>query len=105
MQEMRVACPSPEEKTVVMIMPLEYVTARELEGKTSGKVKILKLRESTEADVEFTCPDCGWSEKKKQPWSAPFVQGEGKTRTFHLQCSKCGFKVKLTKLKKESKKK
>jgi predicted RNA-binding Zn-ribbon protein involved in translation (DUF1610 family) len=86
-------------------MALEYVTTRELEGKVAGKIRILKLVEETQATVEYTCPECGFSEKTKKDWAAPFVQGTGKNQSFHVVCKKCGFEIKLLKLKKEVKKK
>jgi len=86
-------------------MALEYITTRELEGKAAGKIRILKLAEEPQAAVEYTCPNCGFSEKTKQGWKEPFVQGTGSKQTFYLKCKKCGFEIKLLKLKKEAKKK
>lgn len=86
-------------------MTLEYITNRALEGKNAGKVKILKVLEESDASVEYTCPECGFSEKKKESWIEPFVKGEGKNKTFCLQCKKCNFTMKILKLKKEIKKK
>ena len=86
-------------------MTLEYITTRGIEGKSKGLIKILKLREESDANVEYKCPECGFSEKKKEAWSEPFVKGEGKNKIFHLQCSKCKYQIKILKLKKEIKKK
>ncbi len=88
-----------------MIMALEYITNRELEGKTKGSIRILKMQEDSEAMVEYKCPNCGFSEKRKEAWSEPFVMGTGSKKTFNLQCGKCNFKIKVLKLKKEIKKK
>jgi peptide subunit release factor 1 (eRF1) len=86
-------------------MALEYITTRGLEGKAAGKIIIMKLVEDAQAVVEYTCPECGFSEKTKQDWKEPFVQGTGANQSFHLKCKKCGFEIKLAKLKKEAKKK
>ena len=89
-------------------MGLEYITNRELEnsaGELKGRIRILKTTEEAKADVELTCPECGSSEKRKEGWAEPFVTGIGKEKKFNLQCSKCGFKIKLLKLKKDVKKK
>lgn len=89
-------------------MALEYITTRELgnsAGKIAGKIRIVKLREEPDADVELTCPECSNSEKRKEAWGEPFVNGSGANKKFNLQCNKCGFKIKILKLKKEAKKK
>lgn len=89
-------------------MTLEYITTRELQnssGKITGKIRILKLGEEPDANVELTCPECSNSEKRKEAWSEPFVTGAGANKKFNLVCSKCGFKINLLKLKKEAKKK
>jgi len=86
-------------------MTLEYITTRVFEGKTTGKIRIFKLKEEPEAVVEFVCPDCGADEKWKEKWGEPFVEGTGMNAKFNVKCSKCGFSTKLLKLKKEIKKK
>jgi len=86
-------------------MAIEYITTRELESKKGGKIRILKLQEQADAVVEFTCPECGFAEKRKEAWSSPFIEGEGANLKFNLSCKKCGFKNKILKLKKEVKKK
>lgn len=89
-------------------MGLEYITNRDLEnsaGQLKGRIRILKTAEEPKADVELNCPECGNTEKRKEIWTEPFVAGIGKNQKFNLQCNKCGFKVKLLRLKKEIKKK
>ncbi|MHA1742632.1 MAG: hypothetical protein ACTSV6_00090 [Candidatus Heimdallarchaeota archaeon] len=89
-------------------MAIEYITTRDLQnssGEAKGKIRILKLVEENEATVEFTCPECGSTEKRKEMWGEPFVEGSGINQKFHIKCNKCGFSVKLMKLKKEVKKK
>lgn len=84
---------------------IEYITTRELEGKIKRKIRILKLKEDNNATIEFTCPECGSSEKRNESWSEPFIEGTGANQKFNVKCSKCSFSVKLLKLKKEVKKK
>lgn len=86
-------------------MALEYITTRILKEKVIGKIRIIKLKEEVEGNVEYTCPNCGYGEKKKIEWKEPFVQGKGISQTFNLNCNKCNFLIKITKLKKEIKKK
>jgi acetone carboxylase gamma subunit len=83
-------------------MPLEYITTRELEN--NGKIRIAKMSEDPQAIVELTCPKCGATEKRKENWTAPFVEGEGVNKKFNVKC-KCGHSFKMLKLKKEVKKK
>jgi DNA-directed RNA polymerase subunit RPC12/RpoP len=89
-------------------MSLEYITTRELQnssGKIAGKIRIMKIKEESEATVEYTCPACGFKEKRKEAWKEPFIEGSGINQKFNLQCSNCNFKIKLLKLRKEAKKK
>ena len=86
-------------------MPLEFITTRELTDKTGvvkGKVKMMKLVEEPDAAVEYTCPMCGFSEKRKIAWAEPFVTGAGANRRFCVPCGKCGFQMRFLKLKKEA---
>lgn len=93
-----------EEKAGIDVM-LEYVTTRELEGRIKGRIRILKLKGEGEAEVEYTCPSCGHTEKLRKEWKEPFVNGSGINQFFLLNCGKCGFTIKLLKLRKEIKKK
>lgn len=89
-------------------MALEYISTRELSDSSSkqkGKLRILKMREEDEAQVELMCPKCGSNEKRKEKWAEPFTTGEGAKQKFNVKCNKCDFSVKLLKLKKEVKKK
>jgi len=86
-------------------MALEYITTRDMEGKISGKIRIFKTKEEPQAMVEFTCPECGFNEKRKENWTEPFVEGTGVNQKFNIKCGKCGFATKILKLKKKAKKK
>jgi len=82
-------------------MAIEFITTREMNGKTAGKVRIVKLAEDPEVQIEYTCPECGFSEKRKEKWGEPLVSGAGVNKKFDVKCSKCGFEIKFVKLKKE----
>jgi DNA-directed RNA polymerase subunit RPC12/RpoP len=82
-------------------MAIEFITTREISGKFSGKVRIVKLAEEPEAQIECTCPECGFSEKRKEKWSEPLVSGAGANKKFNIKCNKCSFEIKFVKLKKE----
>ena len=86
-------------------MPIEFITTRELEDKMGvvrGRVKLMKLLEEPDALVEYVCPACGFSEKRKIAWTEPFVTGTGANKRFIVPCGKCGFEMKFLKLKKEA---
>lgn len=89
-------------------MPLEYITTRELAnkaGEPKGKVRIMKKSEDEQAMVQLTCPECGFLDNRKEPWGEPFTSGAGSKQVFNVKCSKCGFSMKMLKLKKEAAKK
>ena len=89
-------------------MTLEYITNRELQnrsGEPKGKIKILKMREEDHAQVDFTCPECGANDKRKESWAEPFTSGEKSKQRFMVKCGKCGFVLNMLKLKKEAAKK
>jgi DNA-directed RNA polymerase subunit RPC12/RpoP len=85
-------------------MSIEFITTRELENKSGelkGKVRIIKLKEEDKAMVDFTCPDCGHSEKKEELWQEPFVTGSGANKKMNVVCRGCGKRITVLKLKKE----
>jgi predicted nucleic-acid-binding Zn-ribbon protein len=83
-------------------MAIEYITTRNID---KGRIRILKLKEEKDAEVEYTCPACGYTEKRKEAWTQPFVNGSGINQYFLIACSNCNFKLKVSKLRKEIKKK
>lgn len=87
---------------------IEYITTRTLEnskGEIKGRVRILKLKEEEEGNVEFKCPECGYEGSWKEKWEEPFLKGSGINQTFNLKCKNCNFSIKISKLKKDIKKK
>jgi ssDNA-binding Zn-finger/Zn-ribbon topoisomerase 1 len=78
-------------------MAIEYITTRNLEnslGKITGKIRIIKFKEESEANIEYTCPECNFTENKKEVWKKP----------FSIKCSKCGYLIKVPSLRAEIKK-
>ena len=87
-------------------MQIGYTTTRSLEnskGEAKGRIRILKLVGEKEATVEFTCPECNSAENRKENWTEPFVEVTGASQKFNIKCGKCGFSVKMLKLKREMK--
>jgi DNA-directed RNA polymerase subunit RPC12/RpoP len=75
----------------------KYVTNRTLKdkaGEEKGRIKVLVPNDSDTAQVDYVCPECGFSGHKEQEWMRPFV----------IKCSKCGATIKIPKLKDEIKK-
>ena len=123
MQKVRINRPASEKKTNVEIkklknkkikffwwanLAIEYITTRELEnaaGELKGKIRIIKTKEDANAMIDFTCPQCGATEKQSQQWSEPFLEGSGANQKFNIRCGKCNHSFKMMKLKKEAKKK
>jgi len=59
-----------------------------------GKMRVLVPNGSDTAQVDYVCPECGLSKHIETEWIRP----------FSVKCSKCGFMLKLPKLKDEMKK-
>lgn len=77
-----------------------YHTLRPLEN--NGKIRALVIKGETKANIEYTCPNCGHSGYKQQEWAAA---SKGSKFRFITKCDKCGFEIKVSKLKGEKKKK
>ena len=74
-----------------------YVTNRILRntaGKENGNIAIRVLKESATADIRYTCPECRHKETIQQEWKRP----------FSTKCAKCGFLMRIARLKDELKK-
>jgi hypothetical protein len=53
-----------------------YVTNRTLKnksGEVKGRIKVLVREGSDTAEVDYACPECGFSEHKEQEWQRPFI--------------------------------
>jgi len=75
----------------------KYVTNRVLRnsaGKDSGNIAVRVPNGSETADVRYRCPECGHGEATKQEWRRP----------FSVKCMKCGFLMRIPRLKDEVKK-
>lgn len=87
---------------------IEFITTRQLtnkSGEMTGKIQVLKLKEEADALVNYKCPECGFSEKRREAWTEPLVVGKGVNKKFFVVCGKCGHEMRFLKLKKEGKKK
>jgi ssDNA-binding Zn-finger/Zn-ribbon topoisomerase 1 len=83
---------------VIIVGNFKYITNRTIfndQGKETGRIAVLVRNGSDDADVKYTCPECEFSEQTKRPWKRP----------FSLKCSKCGFLIRLPRLKDEMKRK
>lgn len=73
-----------------------FVTNRLLKnknGEEKGRLKAMVKTGSDTAEADYTCPECGHSEHLE----VEFV------RPFKVRCSKCGFLMRVSKLKDEMK--
>lgn len=76
---------------------IEYITNRTLknkDGKFTGRIKIIKLKEEELARVEYVCPECLYEEKIRKKWKRP----------FSIRCSKCNILIRVPSLRYEIKK-
>jgi len=71
-----------------------YHTIRVLEN--GGKIRALVVKGDNTMHVEYTCPSCKHSAYKKQPYV--LVSKAARVR-FSVKCDKCGFEIKVEKLK------
>lgn len=79
-------------------MEIAYITTRNLENSANqikGRIRVIVLKGENTAEVDLTCPECGFEQKKREVFKMP----------FSTSCEKCGFKIKLQSLRKEIKKK
>lgn len=72
----------------------EYHTIRTLEN--NGRVRALVVKGEKVLHIEYVCPKCGHSAYKNQEWAQ--VSKAAKIK-FTVDCEKCGFKIKVEKLK------
>ena len=73
-----------------------YVTNRVVvnkAGEEKGRIKVIVKEGSDVAETDYVCPECGFSGNAKPEWKRP----------FSVKCSKCGFLIKLRRLKDEIK--
>ncbi len=72
-----------------------YHTRRDVKNakkQITGKIRVLVPKNSTNAMVEYTCPECKHSAYTEQEWKRPFF----------VKCDKCSFRMSVQKLKKEA---
>jgi ribosomal protein L37AE/L43A len=74
-----------------------YITNRTLQdkaGQEKGRIAIRVKTGSATAEYNYTCPECGDSRNGTQEFRRPIL----------VRCQKCGYMMKLPKLKDELKK-
>ncbi|HDI06475.1 MAG TPA: hypothetical protein ENF39_00535 [Candidatus Aenigmarchaeota archaeon] len=62
-------------------------TQRKLEN--NGRVRVLVLKNETEAHVEYICPKCGHYDYVRKKWKRP----------FSIKCKNCGELIRIQKMK------
>jgi predicted RNA-binding Zn-ribbon protein involved in translation (DUF1610 family) len=72
----------------------EYHTIRVLEN--NGKIRGLVLKGEKTIHIEYICPSCGHYDYTQQEWKKA---SKGAKYKFETKCSKCGFLIKVSKLK------
>jgi predicted RNA-binding Zn-ribbon protein involved in translation (DUF1610 family) len=74
-----------------------YITNRTLQnkaGEKNGRIAVRVKTGSATAEYNYTCPECGDQRSGQQEFHRPLA----------VRCQKCGFLMKLAKLKDELKK-
>ncbi len=74
----------------------KYVTnrsARNKAGDEAGKIRVSVKTGTDVAEADYTCPECTHSDRVKQEWKRP----------FSVKCTKCGYLIRLPRLKEEMK--
>lgn len=69
-----------------------YITKRPLQnkaGEQKGKILVVVRTGSDDAEVKYVCPECQKNGEAVKPWKRP----------FSVKCEKCGFLLRLSKLK------
>ncbi len=69
-----------------------FVCNRKVENKAkelTGRVKVYVPKEENTVYGEYTCAECGHKGKVEQEWKRP----------FNVKCEKCGFLMRVPKLK------
>ncbi|MFH1445192.1 MAG: hypothetical protein ABIF08_01785 [Nanoarchaeota archaeon] len=75
----------------------KYISNRILKNKAEEEKGFIKVRvpnDSNTAEGMYKCPECENQEKVSQEFKRP----------FNIECSKCGFLIRMAKLKEEIKK-
>jgi len=62
-------------------------------GERSGKIRIIVLKKDNIAKVEYICPECGYHGYLETEWKRP----------FSFKCEKCGYRIRVPRLKDEIK--
>ena len=60
-------------------------------GEEKGRMRVLVKIDSDVAETDYECPECGFREHVDLEWKRPFA----------VKCSKCGFLMRLPRLRDE----
>ena len=72
----------------------DYHTLRILES--NGKIRALVIKGENIIHIELICPKCGAYDYHTQEWKKV---SKGAKYRFEVKCPKCGFDIKVEKLK------
>ena len=68
-------------------------TVNSRKGEPSGKIRVLVIKGEALARAEYVCPECRHYGYAEQEWKRP----------FSIKCEKCGFLIKVPKMKQQAK--
>lgn len=68
-------------------------SSKNKKGQTTGKIRVLVLKNESIARVEYICPECSYYAYCEQEWKRP----------FSVKCAKCNYKISVPKMKGEAK--
>ena len=74
----------------------KFVSNRIIKNKNeeeTGRMRVIVRTGSETAEVDYECPECSFKEHIETEWKRP----------FSVRCNKCGFLLRLPKLKDEIK--
>ena len=86
----------PEFKLLIIEAPSPKKCVRSLnsqKGIKKGRLRIRVPNDSNTAEGDYLCPECGNQGQISQEWKRP----------FNVKCGKCGFLMRMAKLKDEIK--
>lgn len=74
-----------------------YITKRRLkneDGEEKGKILVTVKKNSDQANVKYTCPQCENEGQKTKEWKRP----------FSIRCENCGHRITVPRIKSQMKK-
>ena len=71
------------------IQPSDCVMHTQRRLDNDGKIRVLVLKNESDAHVEYVCPKCGHYSYTKKTWKRP----------FSIKCENCGELIRVQKMK------